>query len=306
MPNWVEIWVPVAEDDAEDVAALLALRIAEARAGLAIADGGVVFWTTLAEHEHALAETRRAAATLAAGGFGIDAGAVCARPAVPEAEWRDAWKRFFRVTRVGRRFVIVPSWESHQPATDDLVLALDPGQAFGTGAHASTQLCLEEMEAVAVRRVTRFLDVGTGSGILAMAAAKLWLGARGTAIDTDATAVAVAAENLAQNGLAGRVACRATAIDQPGAEPDLARDDAIDGRFDLILANIQADVLLALRDAIVARAAPGGTVILSGLLTEQVADVASGFAAAGLAVHAIRASALDSAWSVARLGVGVG
>src|SRR5262249_58541960 len=84
-----------------------------------------------------------------AGGFAVDPAAIAVRPAAREDEWRDAWKRYFTTTRIGRRMVIVPSWETYAPAPGDVVLELDPGRAFGTGAHASTRLCLMALEDVA-------------------------------------------------------------------------------------------------------------------------------------------------------------
>jgi precorrin-6B methylase 2 len=115
-------------------------------------------------------------------------------------------------------------------------------------------------------KVTRFLDIGTGSGILAIAAAKLWPASRGLAIDIDPVAVEVATENAQRNGVAGRVSCAPTPL------------GAVQERFDLVMANIQMDVLRSLRDAVVQRIAPGGILILSGLLDEEARDVARWYA----------------------------
>src|SRR5262249_61541518 len=90
----------------------------------------------------------KAAARLGESGLGVDPAAAHGRPAVPEDQWRDAWKRYFHVVRVAPRIVIVPSWETYEPAAGDVVLDLDPGRAFGTGAHASTRLCLRELDAL--------------------------------------------------------------------------------------------------------------------------------------------------------------
>jgi ribosomal protein L11 methyltransferase len=230
--DWVELHIP--HGPASD---------ALERAGEVRGDE-LVIWVPAADAEEE-------AARLRAQGFPVRMQA-----AMPEAEWRDAWKRYFKVTRIGRRLVIVPSWERHTPEPDDVVLDLDPGRAFGTGAHATTRLCLLELERVAPPR--RFLDLGTGSGILAIAAAKLWPEAAGMAWDNDPEAVEAARENLERNGVAGRVVL---------APPS--------GRFDLVVANIQADVLEGLRDALVGW---GETLILAGILDEQAAGVAARFA----------------------------
>ena len=276
MADWVEIAIRVDGDRAEQVAAEVAPNGAQLR------DGEVVFWVALDEREAALA-----AARAAVGAFGLDPADVTARAAVPESEWRDAWKRYFKVHRVTRRLVIVPSWETYEHAGDDVVLDLDPGQTFGTGTHASTQLCLDALEDLAP--VDRFLDLGTGSGILSIAAAKLWPSASGVATDVDPLAVQASRENCERNGVAGRVECSDRAL------------SSIDERFPLVLANIQAPVHLALRDEMIPRVTPGGALILSGLLTEQVDGVARSFANAGMVLHRVARSERDPEWSAAHL-----
>ena len=284
--DWVEIIVPVGAADVDDVAALIASEVPAAAPGTEQRGDEVVFWVRPAVLAGALEETRTAVARWAAGGLGVDPARVRTAAAVPEAEWRDAWKRYFRVTRLTRQFVVVPSWERHAPAPDDVVIDLDPGMAFGTGTHASTQLVLEEMQALADAGAApdRVLDVGSGSGILAIAAVKRWPGATAIAVDNDPNAVAATAENAARNGVADRIA---------------AGQVLPEGTFPLVLANIQAHVLRALADALVART--GGTLILSGLLTPQAAPLADEFAAAGLRVVRVRPSAADPQWSVAVL-----
>ncbi|HKA90081.1 MAG TPA: 50S ribosomal protein L11 methyltransferase [Haliangiales bacterium] len=268
--EWVELVVPCAEL-ADEVAALLAEMAAGA--GLEVRAGEIVAWARADEAAGARAQLAGAVARLRDGGFAVDPAAIAVRPAAREDEWRDAWKRYFTTTRIGRRMVIVPSWETYAPAPGDVVLELDPGRAFGTGAHASTRLCLMELEDVA-GDVRRFLDVGTGSGILAIAAAKLWPRATGVAIDVDPIAVAAAGENLARNGID-----RVTTSDR-------ALED-VDGRFDLVLGNIQADVLEQMGAALAARTA--GRLILSGLLLEQVGPIRETFARTGLRVDGVRA-----------------
>src|SRR4029078_6426570 len=106
-----------------------------------------------------------------------------ARGGAPEEEWLDVWKRFFRALRVGRSFVIRPSWDAPPAAAADRVIDIDPGRAFGTGGHASTRLVIAMAEELEARRVERFVDLGCGSGILSIAASLLWPAARGLALD---------------------------------------------------------------------------------------------------------------------------
>ena len=273
--EWVELAVPCAAL-ADEVAALL--QELSGIDGAEVRQGEIVVWAVADRAEATRNLLADAAERLRASGFAVDPAAIAVRPAAPEEEWRDAWKRYFQVTRIGRRIVIVPSWERHQAQADDIVLDLDPGRAFGTGAHASTRLCLAEIEGLDVE-VARFLDVGSGSGILSIAAAKLWPRARGVAIDLDPIAVGAAAENLARNG-----------IDRVDTSDRALAD--VDGRFDLVVANIQADVLEAMATALAARTEQ--RLVLSGLLDEQVEAVSRTFEVAGLRALGVRA--LDG-WS---------
>jgi ribosomal protein L11 methyltransferase len=289
MTDWVEIIVPAAASDVDDVAALLADAIEPAREGTEIRGDEVVIWAPLATQEATLSEVRAAVAAFAEAGLGVDPAAVRAQPALPEAEWRDAWKRYFHVARLTRRIVVVPSWErdTFTASAGDVVIDLDPGMAFGTGTHATTRLVLAELERLADGGAApdRVLDVGAGSGILAIAAAGLWPAARLVAIDNDPIAVAACGENVAANRLAGRIACEVTPL------------AGVDGTFPLVLANIQAHVLRELRADLVARVAAGGTLVLSGLLAPQAPAVAEEYVAAGLTLVAIRTSPDDAAWS---------
>ena len=272
MSDWLEIVVPVPVAAADEVAALLADRVDAASAGTEIRGDEIVFWVAVDAGEETLALTRDAARALADGGFAVDPSRVRAQPAMPEAEWRDAWKRYFHVTRITRNLVIVPSWESYERQIGDLILDLDPGQAFGTGAHATTRMMLEELQSLADggARPARFLDVGAGSGILSIATALLFPDASGVAVDNDPIAVDAARENADHNGVGARLVSTADALGTLAPE-----------RFDLILANIQADVLRALRAAITDLLAAGGTLVLSGLLATQVEGVAGDYAEAG-------------------------
>lgn len=295
-PEWIEIQIAVDEADAADVAGILAGMVGAAARGTELRSDCIAFWVPRPQADRALAETRSVVATLAARGMPVDPGHVRMQSAAPEREWRDAWKRYFRVTRLTSRVVIVPSWETYTPRPDDVVLEIDPGRAFGTGAHASTRLCLAELDRLAgpdpfARSeppwdMQRFLDCGTGSGILSIAAAKLWPASSGLAVDVDPVAVEVALENVRRNGVAPRVACAATSV---GSIPE---------QFDLVLANIEREPLLELRDALTARLAPRGVLILSGLLKDEVVDVAEMYAAVPW-IQAVRISGpeADPEWS---------
>ena len=287
--EWVELVLP-AGPLADEVAALLH-DDAVAAAGVEVRGEEIVLWAPAGEADAALAALRKAAARIANAGLPVDASSARVQPAAPEDEWRDAWKRYFHTQRLTTRIVIVPSWDRHDPAPDDVVLDLDPGRAFGTGAHASTRLCLAELDGLAEagRAVHRFFDAGTGSGILAIAAAKLWPASRGVAVDIDPIAVGAAQENLERNEVADRVEVSEVPVDR------------VAGTFELVLANIQADILEPLAEAIVARVAPGGTLILSGLLTAQAEPVAARYAHLGLEPVAIRHLPDDHDWAAAVL-----
>jgi ribosomal protein L11 methyltransferase len=189
-----------------------------------------------------------------------------------EDEWRDVWKQFFKPTRVGARFLVRPSWDQGTALEADLLIDIDPGRAFGTGGHASTRLVMMLSEKIAAARppVLRFLDLGCGSGILSIAAARLWPGATGLAVDLDPEAAACSDENLALNHV-GSVVTRAGTLEDVATTPP----------FDLILANIQADVLIHLAAGLRDHLAAGGTLVLSGLLTTDVVAVLPRYEGAG-------------------------
>ncbi len=195
---------------------------------------------------------------------------------VHEADWAEAWKAYFPVLRVGRRLVIRPTWRRHRAQPGDVVLALDPGMAFGTGLHPTTRLCLAALEDVADRGVLaggRVLDVGCGSGILAIAAARLGA-ASVLGVDTDPIAIEATTANAARNRLARRIA--ATPGSLPSGEPP----------FDLVLANLIASVLIALAPLLAAELRPGGTLLASGIYVDREGDVREAFLAVGLTVRA--------------------
>lgn len=191
---------------------------------------------------------------------------------VRQEDWAEGWKQHFSAVRIGRRLVIKPTWEVFAAAAGDVVVNLDPGMAFGTGTHGTTRLCLEAMAALfdGPSPPLRVLDVGTGSGILAIAAAAL--GAeRVVACDIDAEACRIARENAALNGVGDMV------------EVTLEPLAALAGEYDLVLANILAEENIRLAAELVGRVAPGGALILSGILQEKEPQVIEGFAVFPLA-----------------------
>jgi len=231
-----------------------------------------------------LAEIEAAAERMKEAGVAVDPLSVRRREA-HEDEWRDVWKQYFRATRVGRTFLIRPSWDLKPAGEADRVIDLDPGRAFGTGGHATTRLVIALAEEVADRPVERFLDLGCGSGILSIAAVRLWPAARGLAVDVDPESVATADENLALNRVSG-------------VETRVGSLEVVRGDYQLVLANIEAGVLSRLAPDFPLRLAAGGTVILSGILADQAEEVLRAFTAAGLALEARRD---EDEWAALRL-----
>jgi ribosomal protein L11 methyltransferase len=187
---------------------------------------------------------------------------------VDEQDWAECWKKFYKPFRASRSLVVKPTWEPYEKQPGDKVIELDPGMAFGTGTHETTALCLSLLEDY-VTPGMNVMDVGTGSGILAIGAALL--GARDVlAIDIDPEAVRVARENVTQNKLDQMIRV---------AEGDLTRD--VKDTFDLCTANILADVIIMLATPLKDRLTPGGLFICSGIIIEREQDVLDGLAAAG-------------------------
>ncbi len=192
-----------------------------------------------------------------------------------EEDWANAWKAHYQTTRIGRSMVIKPSWLDYSAAPGDHVIELDPGMAFGTGLHPTTRLCLEALEDYAVGSIRRVLDLGTGSGILAIGTARLLPGVHIWALDTDSVAVEVSAANVAANALTTTISVEQGSL-RPGVEPDI--------HFDLIIANILARVIIELAGAIAGALEPGGVAITSGIIDERGPDVYAALERAGLNV----------------------
>ena len=186
---------------------------------------------------------------------------------VQQEDWQNAWKAYYHATDIGQRLAIVPSWETYD--TDRTVITMDPGLAFGTGTHETTSLCLETLDRL-VRGGERVLDIGTGSGILAIAALKL--GARAAeGVDIDPMCVRTAGENAARNGVADRFTVLVG---------DLS--DKASGQYDIITANIVASAILSLAPHVPPLLAPGGWFMASGIIDERKQEVLDGLQAAGL------------------------
>jgi ribosomal protein L11 methyltransferase len=207
-----------------------------------------------------------------------------------EEDWANAWKQHYTIQRIGARTVIVPSWLEYTPAPDDIVLKLDPGMAFGTGLHPTTQLCVGLVEQY-VQPGMAAIDLGCGSGILAIAAAKL--GATVLALDTDPVAVTATRENAARNGETAHITVAVGSIGAGAAMGhwlnwetptfNVQTFERSNVQCDLIVANIIARVLAALAHDMAAVLKPGGILIASGIIAEREREVAEAFAAAGLA-----------------------
>lgn len=182
------------------------------------------------------------------------AGLAARRVMIAGDDWKHAWKAFFKPVRIGQGLWVRPSWERIDVAPGDVVITLDPGQAFGTGTHETTRLCLREVERLTEARM-RVLDMGCGSGILALAALRLGAGSA-VAVDTDELAVRASLDNAKLNGVEARLS--AALAPPPGEHA-----------FDLVLANIRAPVLIPMAAALGAHLAPGGALLLSGILAEE-------------------------------------
>jgi ribosomal protein L11 methyltransferase len=191
---------------------------------------------------------------------------------VADQDWAHAWKEHFHVMRITDRMVVKPAWKPFDPGPDDLVIHLDPGMAFGTGTHPSTCMCLKQIQAGLIPGQT-FLDVGCGSGILMVAAARLGA-SRMTGIDTDPAAVGVAKENLEKNKVpADRYHLYAGTLDQMDHT-----------QYNLIAANIIAQTLVAIMADICQRMAPDGRAVLSGIILERLPDVETALKQHGLTI----------------------
>jgi ribosomal protein L11 methyltransferase len=186
---------------------------------------------------------------------------------MPDQDWNETWKKGIQPIDAGENLIIVPPWETAH--TDRTTLVIDPGMAFGTGHHETTRFCLAQIERLTpLTKKERFLDVGTGTGILAIAACTLGFKSA-VAVDTDPLAVDAAARNAALNGLEG------IEVMEGGIEKT-------SGKFDMIAANLLSEILIAIANDLAERLAPQGIALLSGIMTGQEYDVITAYKTLGL------------------------
>ncbi len=202
---------------------------------------------------------------------GIDVGDGLTLRTRDDVAWATAWRAFYKPLRVGRHWLIKPTWETVEPLPGDRVIELDPGMAFGTGTHPTTQMCLEALEGL-VRGGERVLDWGTGSGILSIGAALLGA-ASVLSLDMDPVAVDAARENIERNGVAATVEVRVGGLEATAGEPP----------FEIAVANIVADPILDGLPELAQRMVPGGMVVLSGIIADRAAEIEAALAELGFA-----------------------
>jgi ribosomal protein L11 methyltransferase len=253
-PRYPYVTVDVSPSDSDDASARLfelGARGVEERDGTTLVRGAAGKVTLVGSFEHEVEASGAVAELPSAWSPRIE-------EVVGDA-WRDEWKKHFEPFRICAATVVRPPWRAYDAAAGEHVIVLEPGRAFGTGLHETTQLVAEALaEQAPALRGSSVLDVGCGSGILALVA--LALGADHVrAIDVDSDAVAVTRENADRNVLSRRIHVDQTAL------------DALDGRYDTVLANIEAKTLVELAPALTARMKPGATLILSGILATEIA-----------------------------------
>lgn len=212
---------------------------------------------------------------------------------VRREDWSESWKKYFKTIEIGSALLIKPSWSKHKPCPGQAVVVLDPGLSFGTGQHATTSFCLRQI--VAQRKKGKgqsMLDIGCGSGILSISAARLGYSPV-EAFDFDPVAVRVARRNCSVNGVASRVKL---------ARADLTKLPVPPKRlFDLICANLVSDLLIAEHERILNRLAPGGVLVLAGVLATEFARVKGCYERAGLRLIKTK---VEREWQSAAFRVG--
>ena len=200
---------------------------------------------------------------------------------VCEEDWANSWKAYYKPLRIGERLVIVPAWEKYDAEPNDLIVRMDPGMAFGTGTHETTRLVIGMLEKY-TKKDCRMLDVGTGSGILAICASKL--GARECfAYDIDPMAVRVARENVKDSGL-GNITCEVS---------DLLKGADRSRPYDLICANLVADIVIRMIPDLAPFMDENTVLLASGIITERSEDVIACFEKYG---YRIVEQPVDNGW----------
>lgn len=213
---------------------------------------------------------------------------------LPRKNWAESWKRHFKPIAIGNRLLVKPSWIRRKPTRGQAVIILDPGLSFGTGQHPTTEFCLRQL---VTRRATSdrqsLLDIGTGSGILALAAAKLGY-APVHAFDYDPQSVLVARDNAGTNRVTSLIRL---------ARADLTKLPRRSARqYDIVCANLLANILIAERDRILARVKPGGVLVVAGILRREFAEVAAAYHDFGMNLIASKAQKEWRSGTFTRLG----
>ncbi len=196
--------------------------------------------------------------------LGIEDAGIPAIVEIDEEDWANSWKAYFKPIRIGKKLIVSPPWETPTLSADDHLITIDPGMAFGTGTHATTQMCMVFLEELLIAGET-VADIGTGSGILSITASKLG-GKNLVAVDNDLLAVKIARENALVNG----------------SEVAVSDNFPFGQQFDVVVANIIADTLIALRDELASIMKQSGILIVSGVIDVRQDDVRSAIETAGL------------------------
>lgn len=219
--------------------------------------------------------------------FGIDKGkgliTVCK---VKEEDWENNWKKYYKPTKIGKRVVVKPIWENYEAKDEEVIVELDPGMAFGTGTHETTSMCIKALEKYVKPESTVF-DIGTGSGILAITAAKL-KAKEAIGVDLDPVAVKSASENVKYNNIDNIKIFHGNLM------------EVVEGKADIVVANIIADIIIYLVDGVKDFIAEGGKFISSGIIKDRKDDVVKKLEESGFIVEEVN---VDGEWVciVARL-----
>lgn len=223
---------------------------------------GVLIKTYIPEERNVLelVETIKAKISLLPS-FGLDIGeGTVSLSDVNESDWANEWKKYYKPTKIGQKIVVKPTWEDYDKQEDDLIIELDPGMAFGTGTHETTSMCIRELEKY-VDESKRVFDIGCGSGILAIAAAKLG-GKEVVAGDLDEVAVKVSKENCELNNVSDKVVVKHGSL-----------FEVVEGKADVIVANIIADIIKILANDVSKFLSEDGVFISSGIIHAKIDEV---------------------------------
>ena len=197
---------------------------------------------------------------------------------IRDPDWGEAWKKYFKPLRVSRNIIIKPTWEPFSPAGREIVIEIDPGMAFGTGQHPSTGMCLKAIDEILLNEPSaetwRVLDVGTGTGILGIACAKLGAG-EVLCVDNDGQATEIARENVRINRVEGRVAVSSRDVAEL-TEP-----------FHLVVANLTAKILIEFYPHLVRLVSPGGRLVISGIIVQNKPEIEARFLGGSFPVHGL-------------------